>query len=54
MTRAASDVRLVRALLVDGGKVDTEVTPTAGGPLVASGGRPYILEAYDGRSRLDH
>lgn len=51
VVRVAPEVRTVRALLVDGGTVDAVLGPDGWG-LVATAGRPYLLEAYDGRGRV--
>ncbi|MCA1842071.1 MAG: hypothetical protein LC792_02565, partial [Actinobacteria bacterium] len=51
VARAGGDVRGIRAVLVDGGNIDA--VPSADGwAILVTTGRPYRLDAYDGRGRL--
>ncbi len=50
VARVTSEVQAVRALLVDGESADAVLGPE-GWALVATTGRPYLLEAYDGGGR---
>jgi hypothetical protein len=49
--RAGADIRTVKAVLVDGRKIDAAVDPD-GWAFVAADGRVYFLEGYDAQGRL--
>jgi len=51
VARAGAAVRRIRAVLVDGEKIDA--VPSADGwAILVTTGRPYMLDAYDGGGRL--